>query len=173
MIDRVILIGFMCSGKSTVGRLLAERLGWDFLDFDATIEMEQGMDVHEIFARRGEAVFRALERDLTERIAPQRRVVLAPGGGWVTQPELLEELRPGSLTAWLKVGPRTVLERHRRQGGVRPLLRVGPLEEQVPALITAREPFYCRADYALDTESRQPAELAAELADWVAREGDS
>ncbi len=165
MIERVILIGFMCSGKSTVGRLLADELGWELIDFDETIEREQKRSIAEIFRSDGEDAFRRLEADLTKRIENRSRVVLAPGGGWMTQPELLEHVAPRSLTVWLRVSPKTVLERHEGQKGtLRPLLAVMDPLEEVGRLLAAREPYYERADVAIDTEGRDAEDIANEIA---------
>jgi shikimate kinase len=120
----------MCSGKSTVGRLLAERLGWDFVDFDDAIERKENRQVAQIFREDGESRFRGLEAQLTEEVQDRQNVVLAPGGGWMTQPGLVERLRPDSLFVWLRVQPETVYARQRVQTAVqRPLLMVEqPLE---------------------------------------------
>lgn len=164
MMDRLILVGFMCAGKSTVGPLVADRLDWEFFDFDEIIEREQGKSIAAIFAEHGESHFRHLERELTERVRDRTRVVVAPGGGWITQPGLLERLRPGSLIVWLRVAPGTVLERQTRDAGKRPLLAGTEPEVRIQALLRAREPYYRLADCALDTDRRSPAELADEVA---------
>lgn len=167
MIERVILVGFMCAGKTTVGRLLADTLGWGFVDFDEVIESEQGRTIADIFERDGEAAFRTLEADLTQRLAPRRHTVFAPGGGWITQPELVKLLRPGSLTVWLQVSAETVLQRHRDESPAphrprRPLLE--PHGESISELLAERTPYYRSADLAIDTEATDPARIAAEIA---------
>ncbi len=174
-VDRVVLIGFMYSGKSTVGRALARRLGWSFVDFDEVIESQQDRSIAEIFEAGGERSFRRLERELTRRVADQRHVVLAPGGGWVTQPDLVERLEPGSLLVWLNVRPETVHARHRDRGGpVRPLLASerDPLAT-IRSLLEEREPLYRRADLVVRADDRSPVEIAEEIARAVeARRGE-
>src|SRR5690625_7322821 len=87
-VSRVVLVGFMAAGKSSVGERLAGILGWEFIDFDEEIERRTGVSIPEIFRRRGAAEFRALEEELTDELADEQWVVFAPGGGRITQPEL-------------------------------------------------------------------------------------
>src|SRR5690606_38832104 len=97
-LERVVLVGFMASGKTTVGRLLAERLGWRHLDLDAEIEREEGRSVAEIFRAEGEAYFRRREAVTGERLLAEPRTVLTPGGGWAADPARLDRLPEGTLT---------------------------------------------------------------------------
>lgn len=164
MLERVVLIGFMCAGKTSVGRALAERLGWAFVDFDETIERREGRTIAQIFRERGEPYFRALEARLTDEVADRRRVVLAPGGGWATQPALVRALAPRSLLVWLRVRPETVHARYVAEGGnARPLLEGGDPMQAIVALLRARETAYARADHWIDTDERSPADVAAEI----------
>ena len=149
--ERVVLVGFMCSGKSTVGRLLADRLDWEFIDFDDAIERAQDQKIADIFREHGEAAFRALERKLTE--------------------ELESRLQANGLTVWLRVQPHTVYERHRQQEGVkRPLLDVENPLEAIESILATRIALYGQADAVVDTDGRQPQDLAAEIAEMVDRE---
>jgi shikimate kinase len=154
----------MCAGKSTVGQILADRLGWEFLDFDELIERGRGRTIADIFREHGEQGFRALEAELTEAVEGRRGVVLAPGGGWVTQAGLVERLREGSLLVWLRVAAERVLERHRRQANVeRPLLAVAEPLDEIRSILAAREPFYRTADVIVETDGRDPANVAEEI----------
>lgn len=164
MVDRVILTGFMCCGKSSVGRILSRRLGWDFIDFDELIERREGRSIAQIFRDSGEAYFREREKALTEEVADRRRVVLAPGGGWVMQPDCVERLKPGSLTVWLRVRPETAHARHETHSQVaRPLLAGEDPMAAIVSILRAREPLYAQADLWLDTDDRAPEELAAAI----------
>lgn len=100
---RVVLLGFMGSGKTAIGRSLAARLRWRHLDLDSEIVRRKGVSIAEIFAAEGEAAFRALEVAVTPEVARLDRVVISPGGGWITNPGLLESLPTDTLTVWLKV----------------------------------------------------------------------
>jgi len=164
VIERLVLVGFMCSGKSTVGRLVADRLDWDFIDFDEAIERDLGLRIAEIFRDHGERHFRELEAELTREVMGRRHVVLAPGGGWITQLELVEQLRPNSLIVWLRARPETVLERHLTQLTVeRPLLAVDDPLAAIRSILAARAPLYGEADEAVGTDDRDPGEVAAEI----------
>jgi shikimate kinase len=170
VIERVVLVGFMCSGKTSVGRALAQRLSWQFIDFDEEIERDQGKRVAHVFRDHGEDHFRRLEAELTEKLRDRRDVVLAPGGGWITQRELVARLRPDSLIVWLLVSPAVVLERALRQPAVeRPLLAVDEPDEAVRSLLSARVPLYREADFAVETDNRDPAAVAAEIAELLDR----
>jgi len=161
----VWLVGMMGAGKSTVGCALAARLGRRFVDTDAEIEREQGCAVAEIFARDGEAGFRALERAMVTRWLGEPAVV-ALGGGAVAQPEIRAAcLRSGTLV-WLRARPETLLARL-GEGATRPLLaglpgaaRLARLRE----LLAAREPAYASAALAVDTDASPVDEVVERIA---------
>lgn len=170
MPERIILVGFMCSGKSTVGRGLAERLGWEFIDFDEWIEREEGRRITEIFREEGEPYFRRLEARLTERLKERRRVVLAPGGGWIMQREPVAILRAGSRMVWLQVTATAALERAGADPtATRPLLSGDDPLEVARSLLEEREPFYQQADLCVDTVGRTPEEVVETVAAWLER----
>jgi shikimate kinase len=167
-VTRVILIGFMAAGKSTIGRLLAEMLGWDFVDFDEEIERRTELTVPEIFQLHGAAEFRALERALTEELAGLEEVVMAPGGGWVTQPDLLDYFGDETLVVWLRISPEAAVERALRTITHRPLLAEAPDPvARARLLIQEREPLYSLADVIVDVEGREVEDLAAEISALV------
>jgi len=168
VIERIVLIGFMCAGKSTVGRLLADRLGWQLVDFDETIERIQEQTIADIFRHHGESHFRRLEAELTGQLEDRRNVVLVPGGGWMTQHGLVERLRPASLFVWLRVRADTVFDRHSRLApGDRPLLAVDDPRGAIQTLLAAREPFYRQADVTIDTDERPADEVAGRIIDLL------
>lgn len=162
-VRRVVLIGFMCSGKSTVGPLLASRLGWEHLDLDHEIERRAGRRVAEIFASDGEGRFREMEAEATTALAGREGLVLSPGGGWITNPVLLDLLGEGTLSVWLRVGAEEVLRRSAAAPGERPLLRGPDPLETVRRLLAAREPLYARASLAVETAGREPGEVVEEI----------
>ncbi|MDP2959030.1 MAG: shikimate kinase [Longimicrobiales bacterium] len=160
---RIVLVGFMGSGKSTVGRLLAEALGWDFADFDAQVEAAEGRTVAAIFAESGEAYFRAAEALAAERLLARDRVVLASGGGWAAEPGRLRSLPEGTTSVWLRVSPEEAVRRAGALAGSRPLL-VGP--DPVGGaveLLRARTPSYDEAGLEVDTEGRTPEDVAVQI----------
>jgi shikimate kinase len=170
-IARVVLIGFMAAGKSTTGRALADLLGWRFVDFDDEIERRTGRTVPEIFEQDGEERFRALEAALTEELGTVAGAVLAPGGGWITQPEVLRQLGPDSLVVWLRISPEEAARRAARGPNHRPLLAGPDPLGLARELIAQREPLYRLADVAIDVDGREPTDIAAQIADLAAARG--
>jgi shikimate kinase len=167
-VTRVILIGFMAAGKTTIGELLAAELGWAFIDFDAEIERRTEMTIPEIFELQGEAGFRELEGALTEELATLEEVVLSPGGGWVTQPELLDLFGAETLVVWLRISPEAAVARAMRTTTHRPLLAGAPDPvERARRLIREREPLYQLADLVVDVEGRTAEEIAMEISTFV------
>jgi shikimate kinase len=162
---RILLLGFMASGKTAVGRALAAKLGWEHVDLDAEIEREAGASVQEIFAERGEEGFRALEVRVTPAVLAADRRVVTPGGGWVTNRGLLETVPEGTLTAWLRVSPSEVVRRLAADPAqpVRPLLQGSEGERRLRELLAAREPLYRRAMISIETDGRTVEEIVAEL----------
>lgn len=157
--DRIVLVGFMASGKSTVGPILAGRLGYRFVDLDAEVERRAGATVAEIFRSEGEARFRTLEEEATAELDAAERIVVAAGGGWMARPELRDRW-PDAVRVWLRVRPRTVLERVGDAVAERPLLDPGDPEGSAARLLKAREWAYARAELSLDTDARRPEDIA-------------
>lgn len=162
-IERIVLVGMMCSGKSAVGAALAELLGWAHVDLDREIERASGRPVREIFASEGEAAFRRMEAEATRRIAERTRVVLSPGGGWITNPDLLDALGPGTLCVWLQVSPEEAVRRSAAAPGERPLLAGPDPLGAVRRLLAEREPFYARAHLVLPTDGRSVGGAARDI----------
>jgi shikimate kinase len=161
---RIVLVGFMAAGKTTVGRMLADRLGWAFVDFDDEIRARTGSEAGAIIRTRGEAAFRALEAEVTGDLGERDRVVIAPGGGWVTQPWLADRLGPGSARVWLRVSPAEAVRRAEVEGRDRPLL--GPPEgrvERAADLARSREPLYSAAELTVAVDGKDPAAVTEEI----------
>jgi shikimate kinase len=160
---RIYLTGFMGSGKSTVGRRLAERLGAPFVDLDEEIEQRAGMRVREIFEQHGEPAFRGLEQEALRATAELPDVVVATGGGTVMFEANEQWIRAHGLSVWLNPAFATIV---RRIGGLgkqdRPLFRD---EAQALALYRERLPAYRRADLTVDV---RPEEQAEEVATRIA-----
>ena len=148
----VILVGLPGSGKSAVGRGVAEKLGRAFLDFDEEISTREGRSVADIFTAKGEGYFRGLELSLTRELRSQGNMILSPGGGWITQAEAVGLLRPPGRLIYLRVRPEAALERLGPQRASRPLLATADPLQRIRALLEAREKAYQAADVTLDTE---------------------
>src|SRR5919201_3873430 len=149
----LILVGLPGAGKSTVGAAVAERLGRTFLDLDREIERRQGVPISQIFAEKGEHFFRKLERELTQEIREFGGMVLSPGGGWITDPEVVALLRPPGVIVYLRVRPETAIKRLGPERATRPLLmRPDPVGE-LKRLFDQRRAAYETADHTIDTET--------------------
>ena len=169
-LDRVLLIGFMGSGKTSVGGRVADALGWRFADFDHEIEAEAGASVAEIFASQGEAHFRALEERVGRGLLEGRQVVLATGGGWAASPGRLAGLPPGTASFWLKVSPEEAIRRVGATAGSRPLLARPDALQEATRLLAWRSPFYEKAGWTVDTERSAVEDVTARVLGILARE---
>ncbi len=159
----IFLIGFMATGKTTVGRLVARRAGLEFEDLDETIVASAGMPVVDIFRTEGEAGFRRREADALARACQRHDAVVATGGGAACREENLVRMLGAGPVVALSATPGEVL---RRAGGGagRPLLDTNPQETvraTAEALLAAREPFYARATHRIDTIGRSPDDVAS------------
>ena len=167
----IILVGLPGSGKTTVGHMLAKRLGRSFLDFDHEIVRREGMTVAEIFATKGEHHFRALERSLTGELREIGNMVLSPGGGWVSDPANIAVLRPPAIIVYLKSTPAMALRRMGSKVAGRPLLmRPNPLGE-LETMLASRRAAYESADLVLDVERLDSQRVTSILADRLASLG--
>ncbi len=145
----IVLVGMMGSGKSSVGRRLATKLGLPFVDADTEIETAAGMTIPEIFAQRGEAEFRNGERRVISRILITRSpLVLATGGGAFMNAETRARIADLGISIWLKADP-DVLMRRVRKNAKRPLLQTANPEETLRRLLREREPVYALSDLTL------------------------
>ena len=153
------LVGMMGSGKTSTGRPLAERLGYGFVDADAVIEQAAGCGIPEIFDRDGEAGFRSLESQVLSAISQRHSLVVATGGGVVTQPENWGLLHSG-IVIWLDVVPDQLLQRLNADSTVRPLLQTADPEAAVNALLNKRRPLYAEADLTVVINEETPETVA-------------
>ncbi len=149
-VQRLVLVGFMGCGKSTVGRILARRLGWTFLDVDDLVEEREGRSVERIFDEDGEAGFRRMEHDVTLEQLARDRVVVATGGGWPVAPGRMETVGPEALTVWLDVPLSELESRLSNTTDERPLLKVPDRQRRMADLLAQRVPRYQRAAARVD-----------------------
>ncbi|MGA3178743.1 MAG: shikimate kinase [Verrucomicrobiota bacterium] len=161
-IENLTLVGFMGAGKSTVGRIVAEQLQFDFVDTDALIESRLGTSIGDIFDREGEAAFRQYEKQEVVELAKRRRLVIAAGGGLVMDPENMASLKTHSLVVCLWASPETLWERVREQTH-RPLLQGPDPPAKIREMLAARGPAYRQADVLIHSGFRSPKELAQQL----------
>ena len=156
------LVGFMGTGKSTVGRQVAKQLGFHFLDSDHEIEVRQGRTVAKIFAEDGEARFREMEREFIERGHPGQQTVVACGGGLVVPPGMLDLLRQRGIVICMHAPIETILQRTMHTTH-RPLLQVDDRETRLRELYAQREEIYRRTGTMVLTDKRPMREIAAHV----------
>ena len=164
MPHNIILIGYRCTGKTTVGHYLARRLGWPFADVDDLIEAVAGMSIKDIFATEGEAGFRDREAAALAELCARPACVVATGGGAVMREANRAAIKANGFVVWLTASPETVWERLQTDpttAARRPNLTSTGGEEEVRALLAAREPVYRElADFAVASDSLSPESLA-------------
>ena len=153
------LVGMMGSGKTSTGRPLAQQLGYGFVDADAVIEQAADCSIPEIFERDGEAGFRALESQVLNAIGQRHSLVVATGGGVVTQQENWGLLHSG-IVVWLDVVPEQLMQRLRADSTVRPLLQTDDPDAALNALLNRRRPLYAEADLTVVIDQETPDAVA-------------
>jgi len=156
---RVVLVGFMGSGKTSVGRALARRLGYGFEDMDRRIEERTGRAIADIFRDDGDEAFREMEREEARALVSLPKRVVAAGGGAFTRPLTRALLQEGALTVWLRCDLERILARIPADGS-RPL---AGNRDIMAALLGEREPFYRMADVAVDASAGTPREVAGRI----------
>ena len=161
-IRNIALIGFMGTGKSSVGRMIADQLRFTFLDTDELIESRAGISISAIFSDQGEIAFRKMEEAVVKELASRKRTVISTGGGVAATPGNLDSLREHALIVCLWASPETIWERVRGQSH-RPLLREADPLAKIRELLAAREPFYKQADVLLNTELRSVREVVQQV----------
>lgn len=157
----MVLVGLPGSGKSTVGRLVADRLGAPFVDVDAMIERREGRPIAAIFGQQGEQAFREMERRAMQTALAGDAAVLAPGGGWAAEPGALDEARASALVIYLRARAETATRR--AEPGNRPLLMEGDAGDRMRDLLQQREGAYLAADATVDTDNRSVDAVAEEV----------
>jgi len=164
----IALIGFRATGKSTVGEILARRLGMEFIDMDRRLTSEADLDIAAWVRRDGWNSFRKAESDLLGRIGSQNGLVVATGGGIVLDERSRGVLREDFFTVWLKATPGTIYARLTSDPGsaeTRPPLSSLPMREEIEKVLCERQPLYARsADAEIDTEGKTATQIAGEIA---------
>ena len=161
----IVLIGFMGTGKTSVGRLLASRLGCAFHDLDRKIEERHGMSIPEMFREHGEPYFRAREKEAVREAAERTNLVIATGGGTVKDAENAALLRENGVLVALTADADTILQRTAARGA-RPVLDhadAGDRRAAVVRLMEERRHLYDGADITVDTGGRSPLEVAEHI----------
>ena len=167
MKNNLVLIGFMGTGKTSLGKMLANKLGCAFVDLDQKIESDNGMSIPDIFKAHGEEHFRKLERKAVEEVAQRRGIVIATGGGTVKDPINVELLKNNGVMICLTTSVDELLIRTANRGE-RPVLDGrhqdhGDRRKAIEKLLEERERFYAQADYKIDTTDWSPLKLVDDI----------
>jgi shikimate kinase len=151
----IVLIGFMGTGKSSIGTRLAQKLKMDFIDMDREIESVIGMSVAEIFKRYGELRFRSEERLVASKVGKRVNTVIATGGGTFLVEDNIAALRENGIIIGLEADPEDIINRVNRKKGTRPLLKRDANVKDVEELLSEREAAYSRADIRINTSGKE------------------
>ena len=169
MISRVFLIGFMGSGKSTLGSKLAGRMGYRFVDMDHLIEETAGMTIPGIFREHGEKVFRKWEHDVLLELCRQEKIVVSTGGGAPCHGEMIDIMNRHGATVYIRLAPAILRDRLLRSRTERPLIRGKSgreLDEFIEGLLKEREIYYNRATRVIDGRDPDLDSLVEDLQKW-------
>ena len=168
MKDNIILTGFMGTGKTSLGKLLATKLGRPFVDIDKKIEAEQKLSIPKIFEQFGEEHFRALEKSAVKELSERRGLVIATGGGTIKDEENLQLLKNSGVLICLTTEPEEIFNRTARRGE-RPVLDGGGDERlaTIKKLLAERKKFYDRADYQVDTTEWSPLQIIDDICKYL------
>jgi len=158
----IVLVGFMGTGKNTVGRLLAKQLAMEFVDMDALIEQKEKRTISEVFAESGEPYFRKVEKQTAKEVASGDNSVIAAGGGVVLDGDNIKALKENGIMFCLTASPQTILDRTKRYQH-RPLLNVDDPAARIGELLGKRAVCYTKADHQIDTDKLTPEEVARKI----------
>jgi XRE family aerobic/anaerobic benzoate catabolism transcriptional regulator len=160
----IALIGLRGAGKSTLGKMLAKKIGWDFVELNKEIEAQNGLSVAEIIALYGQEGFRRMEQAALEQLLARKELmVLATGGGIVSEPLSFELILSSFYTIWVKAEPEEHMARVRRQGDLRPMADDRSAMAELRSILKSREPLYARASAVVDTSGLSVDAAAAGL----------
>ena len=155
-------------GKTAVGKELARLLDRKLIDVDTEIEKAEGMNINEIFKQLGEQRFREMEAEMIKSVSRNRNVIISTGGGAVLKQENMDALREYGVIICLTASPETILQRTGNNSD-RPLLQVKNPLEKIDELLQLRRPYYEKADVIVDTESKNPLQIAEEIIEMMTK----
>lgn len=162
----IVLVGFMGTGKSVVGKKLAAKLDRDFIELDDMIESKEKMSIKDIFEKKLEPYFRQVEKEAVKEAAKRENVVISAGGGAVMDEENFKNLKNSGIIICLKASPDTILKRTKNLK-TRPLLNVPDPKKQIEELLKKREPYYNKADFSINTDNLTIEQVAARAMNFI------
>ncbi len=167
MDKNIVLIGFMGCGKTTIGKLMSNLTGKNFIDMDDYIVEKEGISINEIFEKKGESYFRNLERELCVKLSEKDNKIIATGGGVIKSEENVENLKKGGTVFYLKSSSKKIASNLKNDHS-RPLLAGGNKEEKIEKLLEERKELYKKcADVIIDVEKLAPKEAVREILDYM------
>jgi shikimate kinase len=158
----IILVGFMGTGKSVVGKLLAKKLNMNFVELDEMIETREKMSIKDIFEKKGEPYFRLIEKEVVEEASLRKNVVISAGGGAIIDEENFKNLKSSGIIICLQACPETILKRT-KDLKTRPLLNVPDPKKKIEELLAKRAPYYKKADHCIDTDNLTVEQIAEKI----------
>jgi len=168
----IVLTGMMGSGKTTVGKKLAQKLGMDYIDTDEMIEKDVGKSINEIFEKKGESEFRRVEKKAVKMVAMLNNYVISTGGGVVKDMENMEELERNGLVVCLWVSPDEIYNRTKKQTH-RPLLNVKNPVEAINKIVKERKKLYNRCDFMIETTNKKVKDIVNEIIEFIEKNKES
>jgi shikimate kinase len=164
--NNIYLVGFMATGKTAVGKELARKKKWQFLDLDDLIELKEKRTISDIFAHEGEAYFRRIEKRALKEVAREKNFIVACGGGIVLDKENVRLMQESGKMICLSAAPEVILQRT-QCSSLRPLLNVADPKKQIELLLKLRAPYYALADKTIDTSKLSVKEVAEKIAKLI------
>ncbi len=168
----IYLVGFMATGKTAVGRELAKRKKWQFVDLDDLIELRERRTIADIFAKSGEPYFRCIEKRVLQEVTKEKKFVVACGGGIVIDKDNIKVMKSTGMIICLTATPEVILKRTSGYAH-RPLLNVHDPKKQIELLLKLRAPYYAQADTTIDTSKITPAAVVAKILKLTSQAGKS
>ena len=160
--NNIILVGFMGTGKSVVGKLLAKKLHIDFVELDKMIETREKMPIKDIFEKKGELYFRQVEKEVVKEAGLRKNIVISAGGGSIVDEDNFKNLKNSGTIICLKASPETIIKRT-KDLKTRPLLNVPDTKKQIEELLKKREAYYNKADFNINTDKLNIEQVVEEI----------
>ena len=164
--NNIILVGFMGTGKSVVGKKLAAKLNKDFVESDDMIEAREKMPIRDIFEKKGEPYFRRVEKEVIKEASSRKNVVISAGGGAIVDEENFNNLKNSGTLICLKASTDTILKRA-KDLKTRPLLNVPDPKKRIEELLKKREPYYNKANFIIDTDNLSIEQVVLKITDLL------
>ena len=162
--NNIVIIGFMATGKTTIGRELSKTLGFDFIDTDVEIEKNEKMKISHIFEQMGEDYFRSLETNMLKKYINKKNIILSTGGGIIVKKENIELLKKVGIVIWLNGNKKTIIKNLKYSDIDRPLLRDSNIEEKIDELLGKRYDIYKQScDIEININDKNIQEVTREI----------